>query len=637
MPEERLRLKLAKPEILKRPLIIAATIIALAGTFFTMLSFRHGDSQYNIAWSVELLDCIFRKTELGFYEYSKINTRAAPWLVGAVNCDKTVLVMLPLAIWNIPVWIAHEISGDMIVTGIWDIAWMKFGSLICTFITAAECSRIIRIVKPDADHLLVYPLIIGSYDVICSTMYYGQDEMIYIMLLMFAMRFMLEGKMKKFLIFATLSVTLNTELLIPFLLMVMFFEKRIQFVALNVLITYAPSLIINLIYSNNELYRSNNWVDMTGDQMTDLFNGDIGFAREGGNVSLFLVIICILVFFVFTRKKEDTSKADMIWDMALVMTVMTLFSSGDLLNANYRIFFYVPFLSMLVLTSELNAKTSLLLYTFFTFARSWLGVIMSDRVFFTIYYYPESIYKDKIYEYYGSKSLGLYIGDKIPILGNESVIATACVALAAVLFFINHKTKRDRSYKTFNIPNGVYALAVTLFTPLLCAGFMYMMKDTSVCHKRIVFGSQLVQEATENEEIFKHENYMHFSKDLDIIYENGVCLTNGEDAEGLRYIYQNGGSFGPYITLYPGTYEITLTGYNLDNAVSDCIHNENMDLIPLPSSEPVFTEGGQEEDSPDTVTYTVHLDDKTSNIEIRVFNYDEVPVILESVDIEEIR
>ena len=62
-----------------------------------------------------------------------------------------------------------------------------------------------------------------------------------------------------------------------------------------------------------------------------------------------------------------------------------------------------------------------------------------------------------------------------------------------------------------------------------------------------------------------------------------------------------------------------------------------MDLIPLPSSEPVFTEGGQEEDSPDTVTYTVHLDDKTSNIEIRVFNYDEVPVILESVDIEEIR
>ena len=89
----------------------------------------------------------------------------------------------------------------------------------------------------------------------------------------------------------------------------------------------------------------------------------------------------------------------MIWDMVLVFTVMTLFSSGDLLNANYRIFFYVPFLSMLVLTSELNAKTSLLLYTFCTFARSWLGVIMSDRVFFTIYYYPESIYKDKIYEY----------------------------------------------------------------------------------------------------------------------------------------------------------------------------------------------------------------------------------------------
>lgn len=50
-------------------------------------------------------------------------------------------------------------------------------------------------------------------------------------------------------------------------------------------------------------------------------------------------------------------------------------------------------------------------------------------------------------------------------------------------------------------------------------------------------------------------------------FDDNVNLTNGEDVDGVRHLYEGGLSYGPYINLMPGVYEVTITGTNLEWAV----------------------------------------------------------------------
>ena len=203
-----MQLRLRQDSILKRPWLVAAMVVAFTSAVVIMIYSRYCDIEPYTAWSVELLDCIFRKTTTEFYEYTLLQPRSEDPMV--ICCDKTIPMLLPIAIWNIPTWIVHEITGQMKVTGFWDYTWMKTGYLLCVFIVANESRKIAKIVNPQADHLLVYPLVIGSFDVINSTMYASEDEVIYLMTLVIAARFILEKKNKLFLVFSGITETSNS-------------------------------------------------------------------------------------------------------------------------------------------------------------------------------------------------------------------------------------------------------------------------------------------------------------------------------------------------------------------------------------------------------------------------------------------
>ena len=362
---------------------MASVAVSLICAVIIMMSFNYVDGKLTSAWSMQLLDCIFGKTDMEFYHYSE-------QCMGIDCCDKTILI------------------GS--------ILWMKAGYILCIVLIAVECSKIVKKVNPESDHLLVYPLIFGSFDIIDSTMYACQDEIIYILMLVFALRKLLDGKTKLFLLFSVITVSLNPEMLIPVFLMILLTQKRILRVLGYTILAYIPSAAFSLIYRHNDVYSRFNWMDKASGMMKGLFTTDIGLTQEDGNVSLFIVVLCLLVFFAYTSRDKNTD-TDVIWTVGASMTGMTLLSSGSFMNLFYRSFLYVPFLLLTVLTSKKNLHTNLILFVLYTWFRGWLDVLnASIQNFSSNYLKIDNDFTRRVFDKVRIVSPGRFISNKIPQL-----------------------------------------------------------------------------------------------------------------------------------------------------------------------------------------------------------------------------
>ena len=621
-----MKLKLRDKGLLGRPWLLFSIIVSLACAFFMMFVFNYIDTEAYLSWSVELLDCIFRKTTMGFYEYSGLSVREVSPYVGI--SDKSIPMLLPIAIWDIPVWIAHEITGNMIVTGFWELMWMKLGFMFCIILTAIESAKIVKTVNPDADHLLVYPLIFASFDILCSTMYAGQDEIVYLLMLVIALRFLVQDKIKWYLLFASFAVVLNIEMLLPVLIMTAFFEKRIIRLILYMGITYIPTEIFNLLYRNNTTFHEHTLIQP--ELIKSLFTTDVAFSQEVGNVSLFLFVICVLLFFTFTKK--NAQKYDLIWIMAVLMISRTLLCSGGLMNFYYRSIMYVPFAVILIVASRQVLNTNLIVYGLYACFRGWMCIITNYPQNMSMNYLTfDNEYVQRVLDKNGWVNMAGFYGSKFGILNNYGIITVVCLALAFVLLFINHRSKVENVYEILNAKKDIVAFAVCLFVPLVIAGFVLMYMKADRYSKRICFGSTNVNvytedfyqlEYDENEHIHTFPSY--------IVYEDNICVTAGEDKGEARYLYPHDGmSFGPYIRLYPGTYRVTIAGQNLENAAYDCTYSNGVDLFEIPL-EVVSADNTR-------ITYTISVDQTADNVETRIFNQTDEPFILYHIDIDQIR
>lgn len=602
-------------------------VVSILCIVFMTVIFDYCDGDVYIAWSMDFLDCLFGKANKEFYEYSALNLHIENSLFK--GCDKSVLMILPLAIWNIPVWIAHRITGEMIVTGIWDITWMKLGFILCIVITAVECTKIVKAVRPDANSEFVFPLMLGSFDVLCSTLYAAQDEIVYLMVLVIAMRHMINRKIILFLVFSTLSVALNPEMIIPVIIMILFYEDRIWKVFLDAFICVVPLGIINFIYRNNEVYNN---ARVTGSEFTrSLFSTDIGLKIGENTVSLFIILICLMLFFIYAHRDEKPDNRNMVWSMALLMVGMSLLSTGGYINYFYRDLLFVPFLIILILTSEQNSTTNVILYLLYTWGRSILGLVNgAPQSMSSAYLSINNITLRKIYDNVGKLIMGKFYGDKISLLANSGLITAVCLSLAIVIFYINSRSGLKTEYRLFEINKDILVAFNSLLVPIILLAFVYMFicKDSYYYCKDIKFGSSFVEynlEELDAEELSYNSSIHVFP--TQIVYEDNLCLMNGEDVDECRCLYEGGVSFGPYISLYPGTYQVTICGKGLEHLGFDCDYSDNYSLCSIPIESAAVTD--------DVITYTIHLDSYTTNIEFTLFNNSSEPVTLDRINIAE--
>ena len=136
--------------------------------------------------------------------------------------------------------------------------------------------------------------------------------------------------------------------------------------------------------------------------------------------------------------------------------------------------------------------------------------------------------------------------------------------------------------------------------------------------------------SSDNYVVFGFDSYKSMYDNLfagyEFTFDNNVYLINGKDENGHRELFAGGSSsYGPYITLWPGSYEVTVKGSNLDKAVPACttdVGKNNVDIeIRVQNDEEVI--------------YTFQLPTMSNKAETLIRNYDDTEsVILDSETIK---
>ena len=136
--------------------------------------------------------------------------------------------LVPWAIWNLPIWIYNKITGTIKVTGFLSLMWSKLFLMVLTFVTIWYICRIVEEITADrSNNKLICLLILASPEMLISTCYAGQDEIMYIALFCMSLFYFLKEKWKLFYLCSVLAISFNPMMLIPFLVLLLMKEKEI--------------------------------------------------------------------------------------------------------------------------------------------------------------------------------------------------------------------------------------------------------------------------------------------------------------------------------------------------------------------------------------------------------------------------
>lgn len=242
-----------------------------------------------------------------------------------------------------------------------------------------------------------------SPEVLMSTMYAGQDEVMYLALYVIALYYFLEEKIIRAYICAAISAVFCPQMLIPFLALLMIREKSVVKIGSVVIGTMIPLFMFEFVYRNNQIYIDNklNLLDMIQDMLgktSDLFS----------NASILGIIIVVILFICYVNEFiwDEEGKRNIIYINTLIFCAINVYASDHF----YRLFTYVPFLILIIVLNKNNKRMNMFLLLCLTYARTYIACkTTGQQNMNTMYVFNDSLYAG-IAAKLGSTTYGRHIG-----------------------------------------------------------------------------------------------------------------------------------------------------------------------------------------------------------------------------------
>lgn len=106
-------------------------------------------------------------------------------------------------------------------------------------------------------------------------------------------------------------------------------------------------------------------------------------------------------------------------------------------------------------------------------------------------------------------------------------------------------------------------------------------------------------------------------------FENNQYVNNGEDIDGVRYLYSYGNSYGPYLNAEPGLYEVRITGSGLSGVELQCHYARGDSKVEIQNPQITDSE----------ITYRFELMEPVEDLECLVWNVGGSEVVMETMEI----
>ena len=452
-------------------------IFVLAITLLMLLSFQYCDTGVYEVWSVEFWDCFFKGNVKDFYRYTALNPRGT---CEGHACSESWIQMLPMIVWDLPIWIFHKVNGLILVDDRMSIIWHKVLFIIFTFGTSYFALKISRLFQKDNEKSLIsFFIILISPEVLISTMYAGQDEIIYMCTFLISLYYFLQKKKKAFTIWSIVTDCLNPMMLMFTIALLLIAEKKIYKILINIIMYISPLLLFKLAYRNDVLFnqKSN---PIFADSM---FSSSLSCIQESELLIPIVVIIIIFIYFkCYITDIEKTRGESVIWLITALVLLFEFLVGDEFINLFYRSFLYVPFVAILISISKQDLSMNLFLLDIMTYFRTVFCISENHRQAFNTQYVMENRFISRAAALIGNNHSGermsLYdrLVEKFSVFNNLGMISAIVIAVGIIFLKINKTDIKGNVFETKLLSNkNIWILIYFMCMPLFMFMFYYIL------------------------------------------------------------------------------------------------------------------------------------------------------------------
>jgi hypothetical protein len=339
---------------LKNKIYIGIEVLALV---LAMCIFSYMDGHSLLCWSFEFWDALFSGRIAELHTVLVENVRGATH----VSCGGNFIWILPLAVWNFPLWLLNELCIEYVVLPAWMTIWTKILYLVMIFCMGKAIKEILQTENGKWTALV---LLLGSPEILISSMYSGQEEIIYVALFIIGLKYYTQGKNKYFWICTILSAIMCPIMLMPLMILILDYKKPLK-VIMGAVAALVPSFLYGRLYGGDEWYSYYQlpfvvWIK----EMLNRPNLESPF----GPVPIFVIMVFLLLWKAFTINQEENEINKRLQLCALSMIALSFFTEQSF----YRFFLYVPFLIIFILANHETNDTNVIAFVILNLCRLYV-------------------------------------------------------------------------------------------------------------------------------------------------------------------------------------------------------------------------------------------------------------------------
>lgn len=336
-----------------------AFFISLLVFFVVSISAYYTDFRTLTIWSCNLWDTLLEKgNPLLFYQYTAENVYNLPHPL--MGCD--ILVCIPWAVWNLPIWILQRFFGLAILEHPWMLFWSKCFLILMVIGCAKTIYDIGKKLMIEENHLLLCVLLFFSgFYTLNSAVCAGQNDIMIVFLILRALLALVSDRFKLFLFFAALSIAFEPYFIFSFVAIILLKEKRIHFIALYLCSGLSIFVLQKIPFWNAPMYQESLNNGPTKAIIYKLMENMLAITPY--QVSTF--ILCLLVVYIVAYfDNEDSWKEKALYYSMAALACFFLFVRQE----NYRPLYFFALVHVVFLLKPKYFRINVIMETLSTAA-----------------------------------------------------------------------------------------------------------------------------------------------------------------------------------------------------------------------------------------------------------------------------
>lgn len=415
-------------------------VVAILIAVLMLITFSYIDLRTLTIWSTNVLDCIAEGNLSEYFAYTSQNIYGAPHTYMSGN----LYMFIPWAIWNIPIWILQYFFEIKILQSPLSLIWSQLFLVAMLILTVYYSNKIIMHLTKDKIAAKWANFLSFTYCFTYVAIFYaGQNDIMLSLLGTMAIYYLIKGNKKAFYILSSFAITMKYFFLIPFILIVLLTEKNILKAIRNILLSFTPLILFNLICYNWPMYIDSG---SKNGSMTLILKKIIGESfpmlsgRDTSFVILSLVILAFIAYKTIPKSKKELNEYIIYLSFA-GFAVLFLFSGHEF----YRMSILMPFMFIMFALNKDRFRINVLLETLFALFSLITLSVHSSYIFNSNVSISEGLLKNALnlnvnYGYSISTLFTESLGEYLPLV--LKVTATIAFSSLLLILIINYPRKK---------------------------------------------------------------------------------------------------------------------------------------------------------------------------------------------------